>query len=124
MKLSAVLVAVCVTSCGLVTSLVAPEAAAAAFMGMMAPLIVGIATILMVERTTQNAPRALTSRMTIAFLVKMLFYAAYVSVVIASVTANPLPFILSFTVYFIALQITEALYFKTLLARASTAAVN
>ncbi|MDA1094326.1 MAG: hypothetical protein O3A25_13800 [Acidobacteria bacterium] len=124
MKLSAVLVAVCVASCGLVTSLVAPHAAAAALMGMAAPLIIGIATILMVERTTQHAPEALTSRMTIAFLAKMLFYAAYVSVVIALVTTNPLPFMLSFTVYFIALQITEALYFKTLFTRASTAAVN
>ena len=124
MKLSGVLVALCVTSCGLIATLVTPDAIAAAFMGMLAPLIVGIATIIMVERTTRNAPRALTSRMTIAFLAKMLFYAAYVSVVLALVTTTPIPFMVSFTVYFVALQFTEAVYFKTLFTRISTAAVN
>ena len=124
MKLSGVLVAVCVTSCGLVATLVTPDAVAAAFMGMLAPLIVGVATIVMVERTTRNEPRALTSRMTIAFLAKMLFYAAYVSVVLALVTTTPIPFMVSFTVYFVALQFTEAVYFKTLFTRISTAAVN
>jgi hypothetical protein len=124
MKLSGVLVAVCVTSCGLIATLVTPDAVAAAFMGMLAPLIVGIATIVMVERTTRNEPRALTSRMTIAFLAKMLFYAAYVSVVLALVTTTPIPFMVSFTVYFVALQFTEAVHFKTLFTRISTAAVN
>ena len=124
MKLSGVLVAVCVTSCGLIATLVTPDAIAAAFMGMLAPLIVGIATIIMVERTIRNAPRALTSRMTIAFLAKMLFYAAYVSVVLAVVTTTPIPFMVSFTVYFVALQFTEAVYFKTLFTRISTAAVS
>jgi len=124
MKLSGVLVAVCVTSCGLIATLVTPDAVPAAFMGMLAPLIVGIATIVMVERTTRNEPRALTSRMTIAFLAKMLFYAAYVSVVLALVTTTPIPFMVSFTVYFVALQFTEAVYFKTLFTRISTAAVN
>ena len=124
MKLSGVLVAVCVTSCGLVATLVTPDAVAAAFMGMLAPLIVGIATIVMVERTTRNEPRALTARMTLAFLAKMLFYAAYVSVVLALVTTTPIPFMVSFTVYFVALQFTEAVYFKTLFTRISTAAVS
>jgi flagellar biosynthesis component FlhA len=124
MKLSGVLVAVCVTSCGLIATLVTPDAMAAAFMGMLAPLLVGIATIVMVERTTQNEPHALTARMTTAFLLKMLFYAGYVSVVLGVVTTTPVPFMVSFTVYFIALQITEALYFKTLFTRTSTAASN
>jgi flagellar biosynthesis component FlhA len=124
MKLSGVLVAVCVTSCGLVATLVTPDAIAAAFMGMVAPLIVGIATIAMVERTTRNEPLALTSRMTTAFLAKMLFYAGYVSVVLGLVTTTPVPFMVSFTVYFVALQITEAMYFKTLFTRTSTAALN
>lgn len=124
MKLSGVLVAVCVTSCGLIATLVTPDAMSAAFMGMLAPLLVGIATIVMVERTTRNEPNALTARMTTAFLLKMLFYAGYVSVVLGVVTTTPVPFMVSFTVYFIALQITEALYFKTLFTRTSTAASN
>jgi hypothetical protein len=121
MKLSGVLVAVCVATCGLFTVLVAPDTVAAAFMGMAAPLMVGIATIVMVERTIRTALSALTTRMTIAFLAKMVFYAAYVSVVIAFVTSHPLPFIISFTVYFVALQIIEAVYFKTLFTQAGAA---
>ncbi len=121
MKLSGVLVAVCVATCGLFTALVAPDTVVPAFLGMAAPLLVGIATIVMVERTTRTALRALTTRMTIAFLAKMVFYAAYVSVVIAFVTSDPLPFIISFTVYFVALQIIEAVYFKTLFTQTGPA---
>ncbi len=125
MKLSGALVAVCVATWGVFAALVVPEAGEAAFLGMAAPLLVGIATIVMVERTTRTALSALTARMTIAFLAKMVFYAAYVSVVIARVTTDPFPFIVSFTVYFVALQITEAVYFKTLFAQTgTTAAVN
>jgi len=40
------------------------------------------------------------------------------------VTTTPIPFMVSFTVYFVALQFTEAVYFKTLFTRISTAAVS
>mgnify|MGYP003729738595 CR=1 FL=1 len=42
MKLSGVLAVVCVATCGLFTTLVAPGTTGAAFLGMAAPLIVGI----------------------------------------------------------------------------------
>ena len=55
--------------------------------------------------------------MTLAFAVKTLFYAAYVVVTIGLLNAAPVPFMISFTVYFIGLQFTEALYFRTLFAQ-------
>ncbi|HJN42683.1 MAG TPA: hypothetical protein QF572_00720 [Vicinamibacterales bacterium] len=125
MKLSGVLAVVCVATCGLFTTLVAPGTTGAAFLGMAAPLIVGMGTILLVEQTTRANIQALTSRMTIAFVAKMVFYATYVSVAIALLGIDPVPFTISFTFYFVALQITEALYFKTLFARTSAnTAVN
>ena len=39
---------------------------------------------------------------------------------IGLLNAAPVPFMISFTVYFVGLQITEALYFKTLFAQTGT----
>jgi hypothetical protein len=117
MKLSGVLVVVCVATCGLFTALIAPDTASAAFLGMAAPLVVGLATILMVEQTARSDMRELTGRMTIAFVGKMVFYALYVSLAIGLLGVDPMPFTISFTLYFVALQFTEALYFKSLFAR-------
>jgi hypothetical protein len=118
MKLSGVLVVVCVATCGLVTMLVAPDAAGAAYLGMAAPLIVGLGTILLVEQTTRTDVHALTRRLVLAFVTKMVFYALYVAAAITLLGVDPLPFSVSFTLFFVGLHITEALYFKTLFAHA------
>ena len=124
MKLSWILVVVCVASSGLCAIILAPDAAAAAFLGMAAPLAVGVATILLVDHTARTDILKLTARMTRAFIAKMVFYPVYVLVVIIVLAIDPVPFAISFTLYFVALQITEALYFKTLFtqtARLTTA---
>ncbi len=117
MRLSAALTAACVLTCGAVAA-VAPEAAAPAFLGMAAPLVVGLATIRLVERTVRTDVTRLTARMTAAFGVKVVFYAAYVFVSVWWLQTEPVPFTVSFTVYFVTLHIAEALYFKTLLVNA------
>ena len=117
MKLSGMLVVVCVASCGLCTAMLAPGGAAAVFLGMAAPLGVGLATIRLVEQTARSGIQRLTGRMTTAFVVKIVFYAAYVSIVLGALAVDPIPFAISFTLYFVALQITEALYFNTLWTR-------
>jgi len=61
MKLSGVLAVVCVATCGLFTTLVAPGTTGAAFLGMAAPLIVGMGTILLVEQKLPFARRAAES---------------------------------------------------------------
>ena len=118
MRLSAALAVACVLTCGAAAAL-APQAAAAAFLGMGAPLVVGLATIRLVERTVRADVTRLTARMAAAFAVKLVFYAVYVSVVIGLLRVEPVPFALSFTFYFVGLQIAEALYFRTLLVNAS-----
>ena len=117
MKLSAALAAACVLTWGAAAAL-APEAATAALLGMAAPLVVGLATIRLVERTVRADVTRLTARMAAAFAVKLVFYAVYVSIVVGLLRVEPVPFTLSFTFYFVALQITEALYFRTLLGNA------
>ena len=117
MKLSGVLVLVCVVTCGLFTSLVAPETTGAVFLGMAAPLVMGLGTIRLVEHTARTDMPALTGRLAMAFIVKLVFYAAYVVAVVALLEVDPLPFIISLTLYFVALHFTEALYFKRLFAQ-------
>ena len=120
MKLTWTLVAVCVTSCGLGAVVLAPGAAAAVLFGMAAPLVVGVATIALVDQTARTDILQLTARMTKAFITKMVFYPVYVVVVIKVLAIDPVPFAISFTVYFVALQITEALYFKALSAKTAS----
>ena len=117
MKLSWILVAVCVASSGLCAVVLEPATAAAAFLGMAAPLAVGVATIQLVDQTARTDILRLTARMTQAFIAKMVFYPAYVLVVISVLAIDPVSFSISFTLYFVALQITEALYFKTVFAK-------
>ena len=121
MRLSAALAAACVLTGGSATAL-APEAAAPILLGMAAPLLVGLATIRLVERTLRIDVTLLTARMAAAFAVKLVFYAVYVSVVVGWLRVEPVPFSLSFTFYFVALQIAEALYFRTLLVNAGARA--
>ena len=124
MKLSGILVAVCVASSGLCAFVLALPAATAVVLGMAAPLGVGLATIWLVEHTARTDIQKLIGRMTMAFMVKLVFYAAYVSIALGTLAIDPIPFALSFTLYFVALQITEALYFKTLVSQCSLDAVT
>ena len=125
MKLSGILVVVCVASWGLSTLVLPPGTAAAALLGMAAPLALGVATVLLIDQTARTDIQRLTARLTGAFIAKMVFYPVYVTVVIGTLAVDLVPFTVSFTVYFLALLVTEALYLKALVARtAGLATIN
>jgi uncharacterized membrane protein YdfJ with MMPL/SSD domain len=50
------------------------------------------------------------------FLGKMVLFGAYVVIVLRGLSVRPVPFVASFTVYFIGLYLVEALYLKRLFA--------
>ena len=52
-----------------------------------------------------------------AFAAKMVFFGAYVAVMLLALALRPVPFVASFTAYFIALHLIEALCLKRLFAR-------
>ncbi len=107
------IVVFCVGSWGLVSWMV-PNAVMEIFLGMLIPLLLAIGTIVLVERTyRKDAPR-LTALMTKAFLGKMLLYGVYVAVIVGFYSFQPVPFAISFTVYFTGLHLAEALYFQTM----------
>ena len=78
-------------------------------LGMAAPLAAAVATWVMVVRIFPSRPQLLTSLMVAAFGAKLAFFGVYVTIVLKVLAVRPLPFIISFTTYFIGLHLFEAL---------------
>ena len=83
-------------------------------LGMLAPLLVAVVTWELVARTYRRNRERLTGLMITAFAAKMVFFGAYVSVMLLGLSLRPVPFVVSFTAYFIGLHVTEALYLRQL----------
>jgi len=97
-------------------ALLGPSAGPAVLFGMIGPLAIAIATWVLVERTYRASPERLTSMLVAGFAGKMVFFGAYVTVMLKLLSLPPLPFIVSFTGYFIALHLTEAMHLRSLIA--------
>jgi len=82
--------------------------------GMLGPLVVVSVTWLLVERTHRRHPEAVTSLMVAAFAGKLVFFGAYVAFMLLVLSLRPVPFVVSFTSYFIVLYLIEALFLKRL----------
>jgi hypothetical protein len=89
------------------------------FFGMLGPLAAAIGTWLLVTWVYKDHPEQSTGLMAGAFVFKMVFFATYVTLMLNVLELQLIPFIVSFTGYFIALYITEALYLRRLLSERS-----
>ena len=92
------------------------QLAAEILLGMLAPLAAVLASWVMTERIYRRQPARMTGLMIGAFGVKMIFFGAYVALMIKMVGVRPAPFVASFTGYFVALYLTEALLMRRLFA--------
>ncbi len=90
--------------------------------GMIGPLAGAVATWVLVVRTYPTRPERLTPLMVAAFGGKVVFFGAYVTVMLGVLSLRPLPFVVSFTTYFIAVHFFEALCLRRLFAGTSPAA--
>jgi hypothetical protein len=88
--------------------------------GMLGPLAAVIASWALMERTYRTSPERLTSVMVAAFAGKMVFFAAYVTLMLGVLAVRPVPFVASFTGHFIGLYGMEALYLRRLFVRGAT----
>ena len=88
-------------------------------LGMAAPLAVAVVTWVLIERTYRRDPERVTGLMVAGFAGKMVFFGAYVAVMLKGLALHPIPFIASFTGYFIALQLMEALALRRLFTSGS-----
>jgi hypothetical protein len=87
------------------------------FLGMLAPLMMAAGSWVAIERAHRRRPASVTSLMMGAFAGKMVFFGAYVVVVLRGLPVQPVPFIISFTAYFIGLYLIEAVYLHRLFAQ-------
>ena len=108
--------AVSLASALLAIAIAGRRSATEVLLGMLAPLAAASVSWVLTERTYRRDPQRLNGLMLNAFGAKMLFFGAYVGVMFQIVGVRPVPFVLSFTAYFIALYLTEALLMRRLFA--------
>jgi hypothetical protein len=110
------MIGVSVTSWALVAALVAPPDGVASLAGMAGPLVAVCATWQLVARTHARQPSRVMAVMVGAFGVKMVFFGAYVVLMLWGLSLRPVAFVVSFTGYFIALYAMEGWYLHRLFA--------
>jgi hypothetical protein len=84
-------------------------------LGMAGPLVSAVGSWIAYERAHRSAPGRLTNVMIAALAVKMVFFGAYVGVMLRGLNLRPVPFVVSFAAYFIALHAMEAMFLRRLL---------
>jgi hypothetical protein len=95
-------------------AIVGATAGVAVLFGMLGPLLIATTTWILMERTHRERPDRLTSLMVTAFAGKMVFFGAYVTVMLRLLSLPAVPFVASFTSYFIALHAVEAVCLRRL----------
>jgi len=86
------------------------------WLGMIGPLAAASGTWWMIQRIFRRDPSRITPAMMKAFALKAVFFGAYVAAAVKIVGVQPVPFAISFTSYFLALHVVEAIGLRRLLA--------
>jgi hypothetical protein len=84
--------------------------------GIAGPLLSAVVSWQVLERTHRSAPERLTNVMITSFGVKVLLFGLYLVIALKVLGLRPLPFMLSFTGYYVALHVVEAMFLRRLLA--------
>ena len=87
-----------------------------ALLGMLGPLVSALATWVVVARTAVTAPAKVTGVMVMGLAAKMVFFGVYVAGMLKGAGLRPAPFVVSFTVSFIALHAMEAGFLRRVFA--------
>ena len=90
-------------------------------LGMFGPLAETIVSWVVAEQVFRRRPEGLTAVMITAFAGKLVFFGAYVAIMLKVLSLRPVPFMASFTTYFIALHFVEALALRRLFATGTRA---
>ena len=100
---------------GLTVGTFYPQYQSEIFFGMIAPLLVSIISIQLSKHTFINKPEKLTAILIKLFTFKMIFFAGFLIIIFAFYAFEPIPFIVSFTGFFILFYIIEAIFLKRLI---------
>jgi hypothetical protein len=82
--------------------------------GMLAPLVIAVGSWVVTERTYRAAPERLMGVMVQGLAIKAVLFGAYVVTMLRVLGLRPVPFVVSFTSYFIALHVIEAVFMQRL----------
>ena len=97
-----------------IVALLGPSARVETLFGMVGPLFAASGSWVLTERTYRQRPQALTAMMILAFAFKVIFFAAYVVVMLRVMALRPVPFVLSLAGYLAGLYMMEGLYMRRL----------
>jgi hypothetical protein len=95
----------------------APEYRMEVFFGMVGPLVAVVATWLLIDRAARVNPAGVTQILLSGFVLKLAFFALYVVAVVKLAGVERVPFVVSFSSYFVALYGIEALLLRRVTAR-------
>ena len=113
------MIAVSVLSWVAVAGLAGGRANPEVLYGMVGPLAAAAVSWIITKRTYTAAPERLMGVLITGMAIKAVFFGAYVVVMLRILALRPGPFIASFTSYFIALHMIEALFMRRLFANAN-----
>ena len=91
------------------TFIIAPGNRLELWLGMLGPLVPAVASWIAMHRCYRKQPEGLTRLMMKAFVAKVIFFAGYITVLVGFGSVRPIPFVISFGSYFIALHVVEAI---------------
>jgi hypothetical protein len=84
------------------------------FFGMAGPLVVVCASWIAAQRAHRTAPERVMAVMIVWFALKLVFFGAYVTVIVRVLSLRLEPFVIAFVSYFIALYAMQALFLRRL----------
>ncbi len=100
---------------GLIVGTVFPQYSNEILLGMIAPLLVSIFSIQLVKRANSASPKKLTATLTKSFFIKMVLFTLYFIIILTFYAFEPIPFVISFTGFFILFYIIEAIFLQKLI---------
>lgn len=85
------------------------------FLGMIAPLLLSIVSILWYETSVKKSPQQLTNTLIKTFIARAVFFALYFILIFTYYDFEQIPFIISFTSFFMIFYVIEALFLQKLI---------
>lgn len=86
------------------------------WLGMLGPLTAALASWIVMERQHVRRRQGLTGVMIKAFAAKMIFFGAYIAILLGVRLVRPIPFVISFIGYFLLLHVIEVIGLRRLQA--------
>jgi len=87
------------------------------YLGMIGPLVAAAGTWIAVSRASREAPARVSGVLMRGFAIKMILFGVYVVAMVKLAAVHPIPFVVSFTGYFVSLYVAEAALLSRLFRR-------